>query len=216
MTNLIRMTGAVVLILGAAYVHGKWTNRWGVSPELAALGAKFDSVPLVLGEWKGTAYELPADERAMAGAVACLARRYTNPSRGVTVTVLLVGGLSGRIATHTPDACYPGAGYTLDASAPFEYRPGPDQPPAGFRTALAKRGGTSPSVLRIFWSWHSSKGWAAPEDARWSFASEPALCKLYIIRETAGAVVEPASDPCNDFLRVFLPELGRCVFPVPR
>jgi Protein of unknown function (DUF3485) len=216
MTDVIRIIAAVALIVGAGLVHGKWTNRWGVPPELAALAQRVDAVPLVIGDWKGEAFELPADERAMAGAVACLARRYTNPSRGISVTVLLVGGLPGKIVTHTPDACYPTAGYTLDSPAPFEYRPGPDQPPAGFRTALATRGGTSPSILRIFWSWHASKGWAAPEDARWRLASEPALCKLYIIRDTAGAVVEPASDPCTDFLRIFLPELDRCVFPAPR
>ena len=34
---------------------------------------------MVIGDWKGTAFELPAGERAMAGAVACLARRYSNP-----------------------------------------------------------------------------------------------------------------------------------------
>jgi hypothetical protein len=167
---------------------------------------------MVIGDWKATAFELPARERAAAGAVACLARRYTNPSRGVTITIVLVGGLPGDIATHTPDACYPGAGYTMDASVPFDCRYGPDRHRALFRTALAKRGGTSPSSLRIFWSCKASHEWAPPEDARWRFASEPALCKLYVIRETAGAVVEPGSDPCLDLMSVFLPELDRLVF----
>ena len=167
---------------------------------------------MVIGDWKGTAFELPAEERAMAGAVACLARRYTNPSRGVSVSVLLLGGLPGKISTHTPDVCYPGAGYTLDSPSAFQCRDGPDERQAEFRTALATREGTNPSVLRIFWSWNASKGWTAPEEPRWNFAAEPALCKLYVIRETAGAVVDPGDDPCNDFLSVFLPELDRLVF----
>jgi hypothetical protein len=125
---------------------------------------------------------------------------------------MLLGGLPGDIGTHTPDVCYPGAGYTLNAPTVFDYSPGPDRPRAEFRTALATRAGANPSVLRIYWGWHASKGWAAPEDARWKFASEPALCKLYIVRQTGGADITPERDPCTDFLSVFLPELDRHVF----
>jgi len=213
---MIRMFAAVILIVGAGYLHGKWTNRWGPSPALAALGARFESVPMVIGDWKGTAFELPPQDRAMAGAVACLNRVYSNPSRGVSVSVLLLGGLPGKISTHTPDVCYPGAGYTLDSPAAFQRRYGPEDRPAEFRTALAAREGTSPSVLRIIWGWNASKGWFAPEEPRWAFGAAPALCKLYVIRETAGAVVDPGADPCNDFLSVLLPELDRLVFSTPK
>ncbi len=209
---MIRISAAVVLIVGAGLLQGAWTNRWGLSPPLAALGSRFESVPMVIGDWKGTKFGLPPRERAMAGAAACLARRYHNPSRGVAITVLLLAGLPGDIATHTPDVCYPSAGYTLSSFAPYEYNYGRDNCRAEFRTALAVREGPNPSVLRIFWSWNAAKGWRAPQDARWSLASEPALCKLYVIRETAGPVVDPGSDGCNEFLSVFLPELDRLVF----
>ena len=55
----------------------------------------------------------------------------------------------------------------------------------------------------------------APGEPRWKFASEPTLCKLYVIRETGGDAVDPESDPCNDFLKVFLPQLDRLVFSKP-
>jgi Protein of unknown function (DUF3485) len=208
----MRLASAVVLIVGAGLVHGAWTDRWRPSPALEALGERFESVPMVIGDWKGTAFELPAHDRAKAGALACLARRYSNPMRGVSVSVLLFGGLPGMIAVHAPDVCYPGAGYTLDSPSVFTRREGPGDEPAEFRTAVATRGGTNPSILRIFWGWNASEGWSAPEEPRWQFANKPALCKLYVIRETAGAVVDPGVDPCNDFLRVFLPELDRLVF----
>lgn len=214
-TQVLRLTAAVVLIVGAGLVQGKWTNRWGRSPELAALAARFDTVPLVIGDWTGQSFELPARERAAAGAEACLARRYVHRDRGVAVTVLLLGGLPGDLAVHTPDVCYPGAGYTLGRPAPVEVRYGPDRTPARLRTALAARRGTDPSVLRIFWSWNATRGWAVPDEPRWSFAAVPALCKLYVVRETAGAGIEPEADPCHDFLTVFLPELDRLVWSVP-
>jgi hypothetical protein len=214
--DMIRVSTALVLVVGAGLVQGAWTNRWRPSAELNALISKFDSVPSVIGDWHGKHFEVAPRERAMAGAVACLSRRYSNPSRGISVSVLLLGGLPGNISAHTPDVCYPGAGYTLNTPATFDYRAGPDKTLAGFRTALATRGRASPSILRIFWSWNASKGWVAPDEPRWKFASEPALCKLYVVRETGGAVVDPGSDPCNDFLSVFLPELDRLVFSVPK
>jgi Protein of unknown function (DUF3485) len=212
----IRIFMAVLLIVGAGLVDGAWTNRWRPSPELAAFTANLDSIPMVIGDWQGTAFELPPKERAMAGAVTCVGRKYSNPARGVSVTVLLLGGLPGDISNHTPDVCYPGAGYTLNAISPFDYRYASGQKRAGFRTALATRGGASPSVLGILWGWNASKGWTAPEEPRWSFASEPWLCKIYVIRETAGSALEPEDDPYTDFLAVFLSEVDRRVFDCPK
>jgi len=46
-------------------------------------------------------------------------------------------------------------------------------------------------------------------------AAAPALCKVYVIRETSGRVVAPEEDPCNDFLTLFLPEFDRIVSSGP-
>jgi len=211
--GILRITAAAALIVGAGYVHGAWTGRWGPSPAMAALSARFASVPMAIGDWTATSHELGAAERKMAGAEAWLSRVYTNPGRGVSISVLLLGGLPGKMSTHTPDICYAGAGYELGPPAAYERRYGTDGRRAGFRTATAMRGGANPSALRIFWTWHASTGWAAPEDPRWTFAAERALCKLYVVRETGGAAVAPDRDPCNEFLDLFLPELDRAVFP---
>ena len=193
MIDRIRTSAAVILIVGAGVLHGAWTNRWGPSPALAAMGSRFESVPMVIGDWKATALDLGARERALTGASASLARVYTNAGRGISVSVLLVGGLPGDISMHTPDICYPGAGYSWGSATPYECRYGGDEHRrAGLRSAVATRGGTNPSILRIFWGWNASKGWEAPEEPRWRFRSESALSKLYIIRETAGAVVDPS------------------------
>lgn len=212
--GILRILIAASLILGAGFVQGRWTNRWGRSPALAALAARYDSVPMVIGDWKATPFELGERQRQMAGAQACLSRVYTNARNGTSVSVLLVGGLPGDIASHTPDVCYRGAGYQLETPVAFEYRPRTGAGPrAGFRTALATRNGVDPSVLRIFWTWLTPAGWAAPEGIRWQFASEPTLTKLYVVRETGGAAVDPDRDPCREFLDVFLPELDRAVLP---
>ena len=147
---MIRVFSAMVLIALAGLVHGAWTNRWHPSAALAALRTRFDSVPMVIGEWHGTAIELPAEDRARAGVVACLARRYSSPIRGVSVSVLLFGGLPGGISAHTPDACYPASGYTLDSPSVFQRRDGRDGHRAEFRTALATRGGRARASYGYF------------------------------------------------------------------
>ena len=101
----------------------------------------------------------------MAGAEACLAARLHQPQpRGSRSRSCLLGGLPGKISTHTPDVCYRGAGYDLTHARALRLPLRPRRASAGFRTALATRGGTNPSVLRIFWSWNASKGWTAPEE----------------------------------------------------
>jgi hypothetical protein len=212
MTSIIRIIAAVTLIIGAGLVHGAWTNRWRPSQALVARAARLDSVPMVIGAWTGEPYAMSQRTLVAAGAVNHLARRYTNAGRGITMSVLLLCGLPGDISTHTPEACYPGAGYTLGDITVSTRSYGSPERQAEFRTALATRGGTSPSVLRIYWAWNAAGGWRAPTDARWQFAAEPALCKLYVIRETAGIREDPADDACNDFLTALLPELDRSVF----
>jgi hypothetical protein len=211
---MLRIIAASALIVGAGLAHGTWTHRWSVSPALAALAARYESIPTTIGEWTSAPYELGARERAIAGAEACLGRVYTNSRRGVSVSVLLVGGHPAKIASHTPDICYRGAGYELSAPRAFDRPAGArGGPAAGFRTAVATRGGAHPSALRIYWTWRGSSGWAAPEEARWQYATEPNLTKLYVVRETGGAAIDPDRDPCNEFLDVLLPELDRAVFP---
>jgi hypothetical protein len=212
MTSIIRIIAAALLLIGAGLIHGFWTNRWGPSRALAAVASRLDSIPTVLGDWTAKPDEIPARQLAVAGAVSHLARRYTNSSRGITLSVMMLAGLPGDISLHTPDACYPSVGYTLGDTAALTRGYGSPERRAEFRTALATRSGPNPSVLRIFWSWNASKGWSAPENARWAFTSEPALCKLYVIRETSGVIAGPQDDACNDFLTLFLPEVDRSVF----
>ena len=80
MIDTMRIAVAVVLIVGAGLIQGVWTSRWGPSPAQSALCARFESVPMVIGDWKGTTLEVPAADRAMAGATACLGAVYTDAS----------------------------------------------------------------------------------------------------------------------------------------
>ena len=209
MNNVFRIVTAMILIVGAGLVHGAWTNRWGAPPALAELASRVKTLPLVLGDWTGVDREMEARVLAMAGAVGNVSRVYTSTSKGVSISVMLLTGLPGDISTHTPDACYPGAGYSLGVHELYSRKYGDPEQSAQFQTAIATKGGASPSTLRIFWAWHGSKGWLAPEEPRWTFGAEPMIAKLYLVRETGGTTVDPKNDPCNELMTLLLPELDR-------
>ena len=147
MMDIIRISAAVVLIVGAGLVHGAWTDRWGTSPALTALAARFESVPHGHRRLEGDGFRAAAG-RASHGRRSGLPRPAVLRTRvaGSAVTVLLLGGLPGKISTHTPDVCYAGAGYSLDPPTRLPADLRPRRPAAEFRTALATREGpTRPS-----------------------------------------------------------------------
>lgn len=211
MKNIISVVAGLALIVAAGLVHGAWTNRWGVRPSVAALAERLRTLPATLGGWTSEDRTIPPRELAMTGAVGHVNRVYSSSDQGLVVSILLLTGLPGDIATHTPEACYPGAGYTLGETTQYTFRYGDPERGAEFRTAIASRGGANPSTLRIYWAWRGSESWSAPDDPRWTFATMPALTKLYIVRETGGAKSDPQSDPCNQFMQLILPELDRLI-----
>jgi hypothetical protein len=137
MINVIRISVSVMLIVNAGIVHGAWTNRWSPPRSLTALAARFESVPMVIGDWKATELEMDPRERAMVGGVACLSRVYANQSRGVAASVVLLDGLRADISRHTPHVCYMGAGFILNSSSLYPFHYGVDEQRRGeFQTAV--------------------------------------------------------------------------------
>lgn len=214
--RLARVLAAAAILIGAGLVHGRWTDRWRTSRALEEMSARLDSVPAEIGSWSGRPVAMGARELAAAGAVGHLSRSYRDAERGAAVTVLLICGLPGDIASHPPTVCYPGAGYEIASLGRLVVRPGPSSDGAVFRTAIARppRPG-GPGPIRICWAWNDGDGWRVPEDPRLAFAAEPALCKLYVIQRGRGVGADPEGGPCDAFLRELLPVLDRTVFDGP-
>lgn len=212
MSRILRVTFALVMIVGAGIVHGGWTSRWRPAPALREMAARLQELPMTMPGWAATARTMPSREQAASGAVGYISRIYQNANKGLNFSVLLLTGLPGDIGTHTPEACYPGAGFALGPPEKVVFRYGPDQAPAEFRTAVARKEGVNPSVLRIYWSWRGSKGWSAPDDARWEFGSQPTLTKLYVVQETSGQTVDPKDDPSNEFISRLLADMEGTIF----
>ncbi len=221
----------LVLIVLTSVVEGLWTLRWddATSEELRALVAAVGQVPLEIpskvsgGGWDGHRLEEKADpkELEVAGAEGHFAATYQPRSGGEPVQVYLICGRSRSVSVHTPDACYPGAGFTMEGQSQkyfIPYQPAgtnaPDQArTAEFTTAVfVKSEHTGTQRLRVFWAWNAGNGWQSPDFPRWVFGGRRPLNKLYLIAEApVNQTVEDS--PCVAFAKDLLPELDQRLFP---
>jgi hypothetical protein len=200
----------LAVVIAAGLVYGAWTQRWRKSPDLEAAAARLRNLPDAVGRWKGEPVEVDPQELALAGAEGAWVRRFTHERTGATVQVALVCGRPGPISVHRPENCYRGAGFDLAAPpTPYTLRPTPDAPPAAFWTGRFTRPEAGGESLRVFWSWYADGAWRAPDNPRWEFARQPALYKLYVVRETGGRGDRLDDDPAVEFMRQLVPELSR-------
>ena len=210
MTRIFLTLAASFLVIACGVVHGYWTDRWQPPVETAAAAARMDALPMDAGDWTGAAVEVKSPQ---AGGVAgTIERRYENRRTGDVVMVSLVCGRAGPVSIHTPEACYGASGYTVGTKSRSAVR---ERDGAFWTADAAKSSASAETSLRIYWGWNDGKGWAAPDDARWTFVAyrrSPVLYKLYVLRDLSGPAQATKSEPCQAFLQAMLPELDRTLF----
>jgi hypothetical protein len=210
MKRILPALAALALILAVGLLHGMWTNRWGMPWQLEQAIERVKSVPRSVADWEGHDLELDAGELAQVGIPGFLYRTYVQRGTGRQVDVLLVCGRPGPVCVHTPDVCLRGAGYQIGDQTNYRLQ-GPD---AQFRTAgMRKKTPTAIFALRVDWAWSATGRWWVPDNPRWTLGHYPVLYKLYVLQAARGAA-DPPKAGCNDeFLRAFLPQLNKCLFP---
>ena len=202
---------AAIVIVATGYVHSVWSFRWSAPRELKAAAEKLTRVPMVIGDWTGK--DSPLDERqASVGRIyASVSRQYVNAKTGRSVTVLLLCGRPGPLSVHTPEVCYGSSGYTIAGDRSRIAVDYPGAVPAEFwALKVSKADPVRPERLMIDYGWFSHDQWSAPSmDARFVFAGQAVLYKLYTIREQDRVDDSGALDPSADFLKEFLPALQK-------
>jgi hypothetical protein len=218
MLRYVPIALAFALIITTGVVHGIWTDRWSVSRELQMAAKRLETIPLDVGEWKGQPEELDRRQQEAAGIIDYISRRYENRRDGTKISILLAVGRPGPIASHKPEICYAGAGFeSLGDRVPVSVSLGSGSRPAEFAQVQFRKEHTAiPLYLRVLYSLSSRGNWVVPSgDARVAFAWAPALFKLYVVRQTPSPDASMKEEPAVDFLRQFLPEVDRALFPAP-
>jgi hypothetical protein len=212
----------LAMLAGAGAVHGLLSDRW--SPGLPPTQGTLDQLPETIGDWVGSPAERASNELPGGTDGPQLLRHYVHRRAGVgdaagrmngaAVTVFLTVGRPGPIiASHSPESCYPGAGFTcVGEMAKHRISTRPDDGVQEFWVAtFSKKERASPIHVRVFWSWSAGGNWQVPEYPRLEFARQPRLFKLYVIRQMLKEREPIEDDPIIHFIRAATPELEKVV-----
>jgi hypothetical protein len=213
MARYLPVAAAAAIIIAAAILQGIWTERWGAFPELELYADQLKNVPMKIGDWTGEDLP-PEDKRIMeiAGAVGSLSRIYHN-EHNEQVSIFIVCGRLDDVFFHSPDRCYPAAGFETSSEVSNQSIEAGSEV-AEFKTATflkADPGGNQ--NLRIYWSFNGSGPWVVPEAYRWAFAGQRALYKIYVVTPANGREQSEEQNPAVDFIRAAIPELNRAFAP---
>jgi len=206
---------AAVLLMGVScYYQGIWSERWGEFPELEIFAQQLKEIPKTVGEWEGVDGEESSEEiKKISRAAGEMNRLYKNPA-GEEVRVMIMCARFRDIFNHTPERCYPAAGFEMMSEPQREVLSIDGKDAQFFTTSFRKSDPTGTHEERGYWTWTADGTWLAPTNERLVFGGERALYKLYVFaavpnRERARS----QEDFREQFIREFIPAATRALRP---
>jgi len=220
MMKLLPLAIASAFFLLAGYWHGVWNGRWTSPLDEAASAARFQAIPMNLGEWEGSAVSVKGEDSFWTEENSLIRRyRHSVSSESVTVGIWHVS-INHPIRTHDPLVCYPFFGWDLvgpSDSYDAKEAAGPGKRATFGRAQFKKNAGDATKQLLIYWSWSADGNWSVPKgDLRPAFPEHRNLYKFYVLQELppeSAADNRPPSLP--DFLKTFLPAMNKALFEDP-
>ena len=181
-----------------------------MSEELRKDAARLElSFPKEFGAWKmiGETKADPAQLK-VAGAVGHISREYQNVESGARVGVFVVCATPSDASGHTPDRCYPGAGFEIGETEHRQTIPLDNGRSAEVFTGTFRKSG---QTLRVFWTYGFDGRWVAPQIARIELAPAKAVYKLYVIMDETPLPPGVGSKVCTEFMSLLLPQFDAAV-----
>jgi len=218
-TQLLAPLGcALALIVVTTFQQGVWSERWGAFPEMEEFGQRVKDVPMSIGDWVGKPLqEMDKKTMEMAGAVAALSREYSHRITGQTINMHIVCGRMQDVFYHTPDRCYPAAGFSQDGALTKDtIYIGPNKTPAEFKTTKyikSSHGSKTSTALQIMWSWSADGPWQTPESPKLAYAGRRALFKIYIEHPVVPGELASQTPPGAQFAEAAMAEITKAFFP---
>jgi hypothetical protein len=209
---------AAVLLVGAVTLfQGLWTDRWvqQADPRLIQKAARAleEGFPETFGDWEWIKEIDPKSdpkELARAGAVGHVARAFRNNRTKAVISTFVVCATPYHASAHTPDRCYPGAGFEIAESEHRLTVPLSDGREAETFTGTFRKDN---QTLRVFWTYGLQHRWVAPQLARIELqnAGVDSVYKLYAIIDETKLRNSQSLEECKDFLATLLPVLDASV-----
>jgi Protein of unknown function (DUF3485) len=162
-------------------------------------------LPRTLGTWQAGAGEdtqLDPGVARFAGASDHIVRGYLDEKTGEKASNLVLYGLAWKVFAHTPEACYPAAGYQL-VKGPIDRSiavPGVEGP-VRYRWAIyMKRVGGISRYEESYYTFRHNGEWLPDVADRWKlFRYQPGLFKIQI-QHPVSSLSENGEGPCESLL----------------
>lgn len=191
---------------------------------VAELSERLATLPDVVGEWEYVRDKPVNDGQIRAAKITKYQSRvYRNKTNGAEISIFLSTGPRGDICIHTPNECNPAAGYvqvlpdlqTRDVDQLDES--GKPKKSLGSFVWQRYRHPKQQGEMEIWWSYNETGRWEGEKNPRMAF-TKPGIYKLYVNEENTGAenAGNKQESPQLSFLRAFLPEANKLLFPAEK
>jgi Protein of unknown function (DUF3485) len=169
---------------------------------------KLDEIPLTLGHWTGVKTEMDQRIVAATGSHELITRHYTDSDTGVGIDVIVLFGPSSDIFIHTPELCYPKAGFTSHAAA-VDRTLDCGGVEAGCRSVAYVKGDSgSRDIQDVYFTWRYNGRWTPNVGSPKQLERIPGMYKIQIARKLSAKESHADDrDPCESFLKVLIPDL---------
>lgn len=169
-----------------------------------------EEMPMNLGPWKGQATKLDPQVAAGTGSVDNVFRRYVNQLTGAAVDVIVLYGPTTNMFIHSPEICYPAAGYQLGAGPDARMIPIGEGRSAPFRALVYTKGDSGVSIRQeVYFAWRYLGRWSPDVGSHKRFERIPGMYKVHVAREVGENELRGVGNPCESLLEYLVPELER-------
>jgi hypothetical protein len=201
---------ALALLIGSGLLRAQQVRRVEATISTGRTEGKFDlsTIPLDLGDWHGAATKLDDQIVRATGSDDLTTRRYVDRRTGVALDVIVLYGPTSEIFIHSPQLCYPKAGFDSQGDV-VDRAIDCGGTPAVFRSvAYAKGDPGSREIQDVYFSWRYNGSWTPVLGVPRQLERIPGMYKVQVARRiTPNEVHGSAADPIESFLRVLIPDL---------
>jgi len=177
----LALTVTVMITVIAGRLYGKYSNRWGPSPDLAAAAAHLEDMPSTVGSWT-LAEERPISTVAveMLECAGYVNRCYVNEKTGQSISLAIIVGPPGPTAVHTPEICYSSRAYEKQGDRKLVRLEATPADAHTFWSVDFSTRNVMADRLRVYYAWSRGQSWEASKSPRFEFGAAPLLYKIQL------------------------------------
>ena len=168
-------------------------------------------LPMTLGDWVGSEEKMDSDIARATGSTDQLFRVYQHRRTGQKVNVIVLFGPSTEMYVHTPENCYPAAGYTQTFGPTWrDVKVGPGQTRPFHALTFVKGEGGQVDRQEVLYTWRYSDQWTPNLVTQKGFERIPGMFKVHVarpIRSESELELLDVESPCEALIAQLIPEI---------